>query len=185
MELQYYARIKFVSAVAVGVLTGGISTLVGAGTFANHVAEARDFFARLWLAIEQLTGEPHQLLLSAPQTVAASSPAPAPVLFQTTTATYSPYGLVQDPSAAQQTQMTYSNSHVYASPLQASQLGLPPSQFQGGGFLHVAVAGPAPGAPMLMYNTAPPLPPRQSPSSWYQQTSSASSYLSSAWAGQY
>ena len=44
--IHYTAEIKAVSAAAVGILTGGISLLVGVGTGAKHVTEAEGLVRR-------------------------------------------------------------------------------------------------------------------------------------------
>jgi hypothetical protein len=191
VQIQYYARVKFVSAVAVGVLTGGLSTLVGAGTFANHVSEARDFFARLWFMIEQLTGESYHQTQSMAQTVIVDSPQPAPMVQQTTT-TYGNYGpMFATTVPTQTTSMTYNASHLYSAPAplppapQPTHMSyytqtasspypvVPPAQ---SAFNSMDFGMMPPPPPSMMMGPPPPLPPRQYSSSWQQQSSSTSSY---------
>eukprot|EP01116_Phalansterium_solitarium_P019047 TRINITY_DN5215_c0_g1_i2.p1 TRINITY_DN5215_c0_g1~~TRINITY_DN5215_c0_g1_i2.p1 ORF type:complete len:306 (+),score=81.38 TRINITY_DN5215_c0_g1_i2:126-1043(+) len=54
VALNYFAHIKVAKAAVIGILTGGLSTVVGAGTFTAHVADANRFVASLFLVLEGL-----------------------------------------------------------------------------------------------------------------------------------
>jgi hypothetical protein len=48
VSINYYAKIKVASGLVVGILTGGLSVAVGAGTLTAHLADAKSFVDSLW-----------------------------------------------------------------------------------------------------------------------------------------
>jgi len=58
VALHYYAKIQVGTGIAVGILTSGLSTVVGVGTFATHVMDAKKFVTSLWLALDAIAPEP-------------------------------------------------------------------------------------------------------------------------------
>eukprot|EP01111_Echinosteliopsis_oligospora_P003771 TRINITY_DN1592_c0_g1_i2.p1 TRINITY_DN1592_c0_g1~~TRINITY_DN1592_c0_g1_i2.p1 ORF type:complete len:350 (-),score=111.04 TRINITY_DN1592_c0_g1_i2:153-1202(-) len=54
VALEYYAKIKIGTAVIVGVLTSGISTVVGVGTLAYTLSEADDFVEGFWRYVDSI-----------------------------------------------------------------------------------------------------------------------------------
>lgn len=55
VRFDYYAKIKLGTAVVVGVLTSGISTVVGVGTLAVALSDADNFVAKFWKYIDSLS----------------------------------------------------------------------------------------------------------------------------------
>jgi len=55
--LHYYAKLQVASGVVVGVLTGGLSTVIGVGTFANHISDAKGFVRSLWQVLDAISVE--------------------------------------------------------------------------------------------------------------------------------
>lgn len=113
----------FVSGIIVGVITVGISALVGVGTFANHAAHADRFYERLWqefdaisreLPVERERREPMERTTTTTYTT-YQSPTPVPIISPVhstvstsslgynaplTTITSSPYPPLPAPTAA-------------------------------------------------------------------------------------
>eukprot|EP01027_Heterolobosea_sp_BB2_P025299 GEZU01038821.1.p1 GENE.GEZU01038821.1~~GEZU01038821.1.p1 ORF type:complete len:471 (-),score=87.28 GEZU01038821.1:349-1761(-) len=59
LTLHHYAKLKIVTGVVGAVLTSGLTTVVGAGTYANHVLESKGFVHSMWAVIDgQATGSP-------------------------------------------------------------------------------------------------------------------------------
>jgi len=56
VTVSYWAKVLVGKGIALGILTGGLSTVVGVGTFASHVTEARKFVASLYAFIDGLAG---------------------------------------------------------------------------------------------------------------------------------
>eukprot|EP01113_Clastostelium_recurvatum_P005357 TRINITY_DN1239_c0_g1_i2.p1 TRINITY_DN1239_c0_g1~~TRINITY_DN1239_c0_g1_i2.p1 ORF type:complete len:295 (-),score=23.93 TRINITY_DN1239_c0_g1_i2:45-929(-) len=56
VAVEYYAKIKLGTAIVVGVLTSGISALVGVGTLAVQLAEADTFLSHFWRYVDSLAG---------------------------------------------------------------------------------------------------------------------------------
>jgi len=54
VRFDYYAKIKLGTAVVVGVLTSGISTVVGVGTLAVALSDADNFVDKFWKYIDSL-----------------------------------------------------------------------------------------------------------------------------------
>eukprot|EP00026_Physarum_polycephalum_P004806 Phypoly_transcript_04830.p1 GENE.Phypoly_transcript_04830~~Phypoly_transcript_04830.p1 ORF type:complete len:633 (+),score=116.44 Phypoly_transcript_04830:123-2021(+) len=54
VRFDYYAKIKIGTAVVVGVLTSGISTVIGVGTLAVTLADADHFVDKFWKHIDSL-----------------------------------------------------------------------------------------------------------------------------------
>lgn len=57
MSINYYAKAQVVSGVAVGILTGGLSTVVGGVAFASHLLDAKNFVISLWNAMDSVANE--------------------------------------------------------------------------------------------------------------------------------
>jgi len=81
--LHYYAKIQVVTGVAAGIITGGLSTFIGVGTFASHVADAKGFVSSLWQALDVVSNEPgisvsKQGFEDSKQSSSSSSPALPP-----------------------------------------------------------------------------------------------------------
>eukprot|EP01122_Echinamoeba_exundans_P006788 TRINITY_DN1975_c0_g3_i1.p1 TRINITY_DN1975_c0_g3~~TRINITY_DN1975_c0_g3_i1.p1 ORF type:complete len:328 (+),score=67.05 TRINITY_DN1975_c0_g3_i1:65-985(+) len=85
VEIQSHAAIKVATGIVAGILTGGLSTIVGAAAYAGHLIEAERFVATMWAQIESMahgisytvitrTGFQNQ------PTVVVQQPAPAPAV---------------------------------------------------------------------------------------------------------
>jgi hypothetical protein len=62
VSVHYYAKLKVASGIAMGILTGGLSTLVGVGTFASHAVDAEKFIHAMWIMMDNMAKSPSQTI---------------------------------------------------------------------------------------------------------------------------
>eukprot|EP01117_Protostelium_nocturnum_P008700 TRINITY_DN3117_c0_g3_i1.p1 TRINITY_DN3117_c0_g3~~TRINITY_DN3117_c0_g3_i1.p1 ORF type:complete len:304 (+),score=144.70 TRINITY_DN3117_c0_g3_i1:73-984(+) len=62
VSVHYYAKVKVVTGLAVGILTSGISTLFGAATFASHASDAEGFIKNLFQFLENNARAPSVMI---------------------------------------------------------------------------------------------------------------------------
>lgn len=63
VSLRYFARWNALSSIATGVLTVGISAIVGAATYSTAIHDAESFFENVWLRAEKYTNQPDKRIV--------------------------------------------------------------------------------------------------------------------------
>eukprot|EP01119_Soliformovum_irregulare_P018303 TRINITY_DN558_c0_g1_i1.p1 TRINITY_DN558_c0_g1~~TRINITY_DN558_c0_g1_i1.p1 ORF type:complete len:280 (+),score=74.79 TRINITY_DN558_c0_g1_i1:66-842(+) len=123
VSLHYFAKITVATGVVTGIVTGGLSTIIGVGTFANHVADAKSFTTQFWNTLDGIAVEPGKIGAAFQEAPPYSpeqqrgSPAPHHVVPVSTPPVYAspPQGYYQQPPV--QSQQGYTQP-PYSQPVQ-------------------------------------------------------------------
>ncbi|KAL0490489.1 hypothetical protein AKO1_009526 [Acrasis kona] len=78
VTLHYYAKIAVATGLVTGFLTGGLSAIVGVGTFANHAADAKSFTNQFWDTLDGIAFAPGQITSPSSPTQFEPVPVPSP-----------------------------------------------------------------------------------------------------------